>query len=259
MTDRYTRVRTNQIENVLPDDLDATNGLSDNYIPSYDLATGKFTWVAKGSGTLDESYDYGGAGVGRQINVDNGSVKLIHTDTSDHCLEININAVLGATKYGLYVYSNQVQVNSDLVSFIQDNANSTQDVVYVQNDSVAGGRGIVITTQQNTAIYININDVLDEGHHGIYIRSTQANINADSALVKIIQDNASSTEPCIEIQNDGSGNIIEATQGYIKIASEYVTTSDGTTGGTGSAGSGNQYVELNIHGTIYKILHDGTV
>ena len=35
--------------------------------------------------------------------------------------------------------------------------------------------------------------------------------------------------------------------------------SDGTTGGTGSAGAGNQYVELEINGTTYKVLHDGTV
>jgi len=35
--------------------------------------------------------------------------------------------------------------------------------------------------------------------------------------------------------------------------------SDGTTGGAGSAGAGNQYVELNIGGITYKVLHDGTV
>ena len=33
----------------------------------------------------------------------------------------------------------------------------------------------------------------------------------------------------------------------------------GGTGGSGSAGAGNQYVELNIDGTVYKLLHDGTV
>ncbi len=38
-----------------------------------------------------------------------------------------------------------------------------------------------------------------------------------------------------------------------------VPSSSGTTGGTGSAGAGNQYVELTISGTTYKILHDGTV
>lgn len=35
--------------------------------------------------------------------------------------------------------------------------------------------------------------------------------------------------------------------------------SDGTTGGTGSAGAGNQYVELYIGGTGYRVLHDGTL
>ncbi len=35
--------------------------------------------------------------------------------------------------------------------------------------------------------------------------------------------------------------------------------SDGTTGGSSSAGSGNQYVEIDIGGSTYKVLHDGTV
>jgi hypothetical protein len=39
-------VRHNQISSVLPNDLLATNGLIDEYIPKYDSATGKFTWVS---------------------------------------------------------------------------------------------------------------------------------------------------------------------------------------------------------------------
>ena len=39
----------------------------------------------------------------------------------------------------------------------------------------------------------------------------------------------------------------------------YFGTSDGTVGGTGSAGSGNEYVELKIGANTYKVLHDGTV
>ena len=38
-----------------------------------------------------------------------------------------------------------------------------------------------------------------------------------------------------------------------------VAVSSGTTGGTASAGAGNQYVELNVGGVVYKVLHDGTV
>jgi hypothetical protein len=35
--------------------------------------------------------------------------------------------------------------------------------------------------------------------------------------------------------------------------------SDGTTGGSSSAGAGNQYVELTVGASVYKLLHDGTV
>lgn len=37
------------------------------------------------------------------------------------------------------------------------------------------------------------------------------------------------------------------------------TKSTGNTGGAVSAGVGNQYVELEIGGTVYKVLHDGTL
>lgn len=39
---------------------------------------------------------------------------------------------------------------------------------------------------------------------------------------------------------------------------EKTVSSDGATGGTGSAGVGSQYVELTINGTTYKVLHDGS-
>lgn len=54
-------------------------------------------------------------------------------------------------------------------------------------------------------------------------------------------------------------NYLEASSGDFTWNSEYLAVSDGTTGGSASAGSGNQYVELNINGTTYKVLHDGTV
>jgi len=43
------------------------------------------------------------------------------------------------------------------------------------------------------------------------------------------------------------------------IGNHYIAVSDAGTGGTDSAGSGKQYVELKIGATTYKILHDGTV
>ena len=46
---------------------------------------------------------------------------------------------------------------------------------------------------------------------------------------------------------------------YNGATTQHIATSTGTTGGAGSGGAGNQYVQLNINGTTYKILHDGTV
>lgn len=35
--------------------------------------------------------------------------------------------------------------------------------------------------------------------------------------------------------------------------------SDGTTGGSGSAGADNQHIQVTLNGVTYKLLHDGTV
>jgi len=43
------------IQSVSPLHLNSTNGVSDNYIPSYDLATEKFTWVADQTGGSEDS------------------------------------------------------------------------------------------------------------------------------------------------------------------------------------------------------------
>jgi len=61
-----------------------------------------------------------------------------------------------------------------------------------------------------------------------------------------------------ELQLDQNGWLVFFTD-FSASTSYHVALSDGTTGGSGSAGSGNQYVELNINGTTYKVLHDGTV
>lgn len=39
----------------------------------------------------------------------------------------------------------------------------------------------------------------------------------------------------------------------------YEADSNGVTGGSGSGGAGNQYVQMTVNGTTYKLLHDGTV
>lgn len=50
MTERNTRVRASQIRSILPDDIESTNLPVDNYVPSYNSASGKFTWTAVAGG-----------------------------------------------------------------------------------------------------------------------------------------------------------------------------------------------------------------
>ena len=47
--------------------------------------------------------------------------------------------------------------------------------------------------------------------------------------------------------------------GYSGISGYSGSVASAGTGGTGSAGEGKQYVAVNIGGTVYKLLHDGTI
>jgi hypothetical protein len=53
--------------------------------------------------------------------------------------------------------------------------------------------------------------------------------------------------------------LVNAYNAFVDTFNDTGVTSDGTTGGTGSAGAGNQYIKMTINGTTYKVLHDGTV
>lgn len=58
MTERNTRIRPSQISAILPNDLEATNSPSDQQVPVYDSATGKFTWSTQSTGGESTSSSY---------------------------------------------------------------------------------------------------------------------------------------------------------------------------------------------------------
>jgi len=58
MVERNTRIKYNQIASVRPNDMDATNELVDTYVPAYDAATGKFTWVTADTAAIKNLIDY---------------------------------------------------------------------------------------------------------------------------------------------------------------------------------------------------------
>ncbi len=88
--DRFGVFNRNQIPPLQYDDLDSTNSPLDNYVPSYDEATGKFTWVSVAGGVSQLS-DLSDVGVttptNKNILIADGnsweSRALVEADISD--------------------------------------------------------------------------------------------------------------------------------------------------------------------------------
>lgn len=106
MVERNTRIRYSQISSVRPDDLDSTNALGsgiDNYIPSYDEATGKFTWVENTAGVstleglTDVEFDSGTPTDGQVLTYDSGSGKWKAEDASGGASQLSDLSDVGDT------------------------------------------------------------------------------------------------------------------------------------------------------------------
>jgi hypothetical protein len=78
-------------------------------------------------------------------------------------------------------------------------------------------------------------------------------------VVKASTNDGSTDGLCIQDSNNNEVMAVDSDGRITAEGSNHVPVSAGTTGGSGSAGAGNQYVELSINGTVYKVLHDGTV
>ena len=126
--------------------------------------------------------------------VNNNTAFEIDNDGTGHGLYLHQDGVLASGKYGLYVYSNAVQVNSTLCFIQQVNASSTALVAEISNS----GTGHNLQIAQI--------GVLATNKHGLYVYSSGALVNANSALAYIKITNASSTVPVLEIDNDGAGH-----------------------------------------------------
>lgn len=119
----------------------------------------------------------------------------------------------------------RVEVQATNSAVIVDGLRIVQDA----NDN-PDGVFLVVTVNTNTV--------------GAYVTNVVAELDGSTAVALYSSDNV-------------SGGVITAIA--TSTVDSIFTHSDGTTGGTGSAGAGNEYVELVINGTTYKVLHDGTV
>jgi len=131
----------------------------------------------------------------------------IDNDGTGHGLYLHQDGVLAANKYGLYVYSNAVQVNSPLVYVYNDNASSTKETLFFKND----GSG-------NT-LRINQVGVLGASQHGLYVYSNA--VQDTSQLFRVYQNNSSATYDMAEFYNSGQGTNVNIYQGTDLAVSSY--------------------------------------
>ena len=125
------------------------------------------------------------------------NVLEINNDSTQHGLYLHQDGVLDAGKHGLFVTSATNQTTASLAKFSLTDVNSAVPLLDLTHAGT--GHGITITHTK----------ALAAGKHGVYVESTVANTIADTALVKLVQNHASSTEPALEIDNDGTGAAIE--------------------------------------------------
>ena len=139
MVERNTRIRASQIRSILPDDLEVTNALVDNYVPSYDDTTGKFTWVAMAGGLANVIEDItpqlGGNLDLNGFNIDFPSVANI-SDVKDEDDMFSDSATMLATQRSIKKYVDnstqtlfEIDINGDLqpVTITQVDANFELD------------------------------------------------------------------------------------------------------------------------------------
>lgn len=94
----------------------------------------------------------------------------------------------------------QDAAGSALVYFASTHGGSSQYTLDVRSSNTAG------------ALWIQQDGVLSASNYGLYLYSNAAQTNGGAKLAMFYMDNASSTEPVIAVQNDGTGEGLEIVQ-----------------------------------------------
>ncbi len=158
-----------------------------------------------------------------QNDVTNDPTCLIVTNNGEG-KGITITQNQAASDNGLFITTDKVQGTNNLVKISQTVGSGVVSaslfsithawkgtLIELNSTNSSQTSNIVSLTNAGTGSSIDIiqNGVLAGGRHGLRVTSDSAHVNADSALLLINQDNASATEPALEILNDGSGVQIE--------------------------------------------------
>ncbi|MHA1827078.1 MAG: hypothetical protein ACTSX6_00370 [Candidatus Heimdallarchaeaceae archaeon] len=162
------------------------------------------------------------AGTGRGIEVNqngNGILAYFKNYGTQFGIALEQNDVLASGRAAFQVYSTYDQTTGYALAYIrQHGTGSTIPALGVVNDGTGhglsidqNGDGVALNIDNagtESGIYINQTGVLASGKHSIYVYSDAAQTYAP--LMKIHQDNASSSSSALWIVNDGTGKCINA-------------------------------------------------
>lgn len=179
---------------------------------------------AVGVNTLQEVFDNG-----QTITISNGDNQTLALTNSDTTNNPSAMTIANAT--------------TNPALYITQTGASAASALRIVNASTRGG------------FQIEQNGVLAGAKHSLYIVSAVANVNADSALVKIEQVSASASEPCIETTNAGTAADIELGGGRVKFpatqnASSGANTLDDYEEGTYGTADANGIIYPTTSGSI---------
>jgi len=197
-----------------------------------------------------------------------GSYKLTNSQTED-----TYDFKYAST--GITLGSNKKFFFRDTAIYLHSPSDGQADLVA---DSVIQVTAPTINIEAATALTLESDAIsIGKGAADSIALTFNGNLNETIGVrTKAGENNAFEFSSCLAIAiAAGAPTTVAATHGYIYMTNAtpcyprfrdnnagtdyYFTITDGTTGGSASAGAGNQYVELNVNGTTYKVLHDGTV
>jgi hypothetical protein len=181
-------------DEILEIDLDSTNSPTDNYLLSYDNASGGFTWVAESGGTVD------GSGTGTYLTMWQDS----NTLTNSNMFETGGNIGIGITAPSDTLH---VAGNIFTTTGLHLGADSTDNLI----DDATNGSG-------STTLYIGNESILASGDIGSSVQGYNANTSflAQTIEGSEITDNTIE-EIDFEVTNSPTDN--------------YILSYDNTTGG----------------------------
>ena len=132
------------------------------------------------------------------------------------------------------------------------NAMTVSGCVFAGNNiaNLGTSYGDIITRGNNGAITGNVFATGGAAGHAVRFLSGATNNT-------LTGNNFASSTATTPVVDGGTTNLIADNIGIPTVDDGVVA--QGTTGGSGSGGAGNQYVALTVNGVSYKILHDGTV